>query len=468
MGATPQRLARYYQINTVMGKNTGLVDISSVSPTKIMGAAIRDMGKPSPDLKKAFIRAIDDGIVDPKMVEEFVGENAKTVRNLRDVLKGDEGFYKWAKEMGRTLANNSEKFSRGASFTMGYNVGRDFLRLNGDELYNFASQFTARTNFLYSTADRARLMTGTLGQTFGLFKNWGMHQLGNMIVYTSEGALRGNMKPLFYMMGTNAVIGGVGSLPFYGAADSLSRLLSDDTLMQNIYEGSSWVGAPQQASDMFMYGMPAFAGLTVQSRVTPLGNEFARDVSFQMQSATFDRMKYLSGAIGDSVDKWANTGVTPFTTERDRLQWYRALLPRTMYRALSLTENNSIQSMRNGNALTSPMNTPYAMAYTLGISPVSVAKENELADEVWRDNNMRKKMVGDLGELWLHSYELPMKERQELRQNIHKQIWTSGVDFTSVIASAHALRRNREEPSLDRRYSDQATRLKHEVVLGTR
>ena len=467
MGATPKQLSRYYQINTVMGPETGINAVSSISPMRMMSAALKDMGKPSADLKKAFYRAIDEGVVDPKMVEEFIGETSKTVKSVKEVLQGDAGFLKWLRESGRFMANQSEKFTRGVSFTMGYNVGKDFLRLQGDDLYNFATQFTARTNFLYSTADRAKLMTGSVGQTFGLFKNWGMHQLGNMLVYGGEAALRGNVKPLVYMMGTNAVIGGVGSLPFYGAADSISRLLSDESLLQNIYEGSGWVGTPDEVTDTFMYGLPAFAGLTVQSRVTPLGNEFARDVSFQMQSATFDRMKYLTGAIGDSVDRWVKTGVFPLTTEKDRLQWYRALLPRTMYRSLSLTENRSIQSMRNGNSLTSPLNMPYAASYMLGLSPISVAKENELADHVWKDNAYRKELTTQLGELWLEASKVSVEEGRKIRSMVIKRAVEAGIDLSSVYLSSATQQRNAEGSSLERRSKDYSTISVNNMILRT-
>lgn len=460
--APPQALARYYSHSLVANTTGRLESVRALDPVRILNRALRSMGSPDDELRSAFRWAEEFGHIDPKYVEEFVGQNARTVKNWRSILSSQGGFLEFGKELSKFLPGVSEKFTRGVSFATGYHVGKDFFGLSGERLWDFAAQFTARTNFLYSVGDRPRIITGSVGTLFGLFKNWGMHQVGNMMVYAGEGVARRNWSPLMWMMGGTAAMGGLGALPFYGAADSFSKLVSDDPITENLYEAMGLVGTPDAVEDSVMYGLPAFLGISLQGRVAPTGNQIVRDVDFLFRSATLDRMGALTDALGQSISHWRNTGQNPLYNERQRLMWYRALLPRTLYRAMSFTEEKGLQSLRTGNSLTDPASLPQRASFFFGLTPLEFEKTLDLQNELWADQTKRKAMISSYGAAWAEATK--RGDAQELIFLMKRAI-EDGVSPDSILRSADGFTRKAEGAQIDRQF-DAYQVLRRREILG--
>ena len=264
MSAEAPTLQRHFSFLPMMGSDSkprgefGFMDMM-----KLVRNSFKEMKNPDEVLRDAFSKGIRDGVVDPKFVEEYAGENAGQIVRLKEVLQGDEGVVDWIKEVSNFLPAVSEKMGRGHTFVTGHMVGRDFFNLEGERLYRFAKEFTEQTMFNYSQADRARVMTAPLGSMFGLFKNWQTHYIASMMEYMGEGVARGNWKPLMWMMGGTSSIGGVAATPLYTIANSASEWMTDESLMTNLYE--SWGGTnPDEmgggAVDALYMGLPAFLG----------------------------------------------------------------------------------------------------------------------------------------------------------------------------------------------------------------
>ena len=118
----------------------------------------------------------------------------------------------------------------------GIKTGRLMGITDTGELGQFAKKFTERTNYLYGQADRAGIMTGPVGGTFGLFKNWMMHYVGNMAEYAGEGFKRNNWTPLLWQQASTFGIGGFAATPLYPLAQTFNDWASDDPLIVNAYE----------------------------------------------------------------------------------------------------------------------------------------------------------------------------------------------------------------------------------------
>ena len=279
MTATPARVARYYSHWPAAGSD-GLAHgaVSSINPLKLMSQSMREMGKPDEVLRHHFQKAGQEGVWDPRMVEEFVGKNAGQILNFKSVLKGDQGYVEWMKNVSEFLPGMSEKFARGNAFAVGHIIGRDFMRLQEDALYTFAKEFTQNTMYLYGASDRARLITGPVGSLFGMFKNWQMHYMSQMLEYTGEAALRGNWKPLLWQTGGTAAVGGVAGTPVWGVADAMSEWMTDKSAMEHLFE--AWPAAGNDftgGSDTIYLGLPALLGVSLQASASAPGSDPARD-----------------------------------------------------------------------------------------------------------------------------------------------------------------------------------------------
>ena len=446
--ALPKSQMRYYSYALAMDAKGAPVTMRHLDPIRILTASIRDMSKPTPELRKAIKWGLERGHIDPKYVEEFVGQDASVLRDWRGMLTGNQGIVTWLDSLSKFMPIQSEKFTRGVSFISGYNVGK-LKGLKDEQLLQFAAEFTARTNFLYGTSDRARVITGSVGTLFGLFKNWGMHQVGNMLTYAGDAALRRNIPPLMWMMGTTGAIGGVGAMPFYGMADSASRAMTDEGLKDNLYDFGGWVGAPTKVMDTFQYGFPALFGIALQGRVAPTGVEVARDVNFLFQSALLDRMGMLTDALGTSLSQWKDTGIHPLANEGNRLKYYRALLPRTLYRAMSFTEENALRSLQTGNALMGPATMSQRASFVLGLNPLEFEKSLEISNDMWQDEKKRSEATSNFGRAWHDA---------EKRQDMKEQLWLlrrmiyDGIPWDSVMRSADAFEENENVGQAERQF----------------
>lgn len=441
--------------------------IGYAEPLKLAWRSIMEMKNPSPELKKAFERAGTAGVWDPRFVEEYVGQSSRIGETFKRVLSGDEGFLRLIENASQIMPAASEKFARGHAFTNGYIIGRDFMGIADEEqLYRFAKEFTENTMFLYSTADRARAITGPFGSAFGLFKNWQMHYISWMLEFAGEGALRGNWLPLLWMTGGTGAAAGVGGLPLYGAADAFSRWASDESLMEHIYD---WFGPGNgkgefvgSFSDAVFMGLPAFFGISLQGSAAAPFADPARDASMLMSLVYWDRMKALGEAAGNAFDAYYATGRHPADSASVRDSLVRAFAPKTMYRAMSSLEGDYIRSMSTGNPRITDLSLAHRLMYVTGLNPVQVERYNQVASELWMEKEKMRAAVQNYGQAYTDAY---FAGNWRETNDIILRAMAEGVDISSVMRSANARISRRQQDVMESQFEPQDIQ-RYMKVLG--
>jgi hypothetical protein len=456
LSAPPARLAKYYSSFLVMGPERVHV-VNHITPMKLMAQAMRDMGKPGDELRAAFTKAQDDMIISPRFIEAFVGETSEAVSGFKEVLKGNQNISNYILSLSEFLPGKSEEFSRGFAFTLGHNVGRDFFGLKGKALYKFASEFTGRTMYNYGTGDRAKVITGSIGTLFGLFKNWSMHYMANFMVYSGEGFLRGNWKPLLWQNAGTFGLAGVGAVPGYGMANSVSKALSDETLMEHMYqlfgyaEPAAGEFVTDRGSDAFFYGLPALFGVTLQGRAAPPGAELIRDVNMFFSMAVVDRMTHFSRTIGAAVDHAKNTGRHPLDSRKITDEFARAVAPRTLYRFIQTSADRGVRSLSTGNMLISPISIPERVFFTFGATPTEIDKAFVINDELFQDQAAARERIASYGSA-IAEARFRKDYRGAMRMLLDAML--EGLPVDSVEKSADARESKMDEPLMERQFED--------------
>ena len=443
--AAPERLTKYYTYWPVAGEKTvdalGMLDMM-----KLTKQSFRELGKPTPMLMKHFERGAVEGVWDPKFVEAFVGESTERA-SLKKVLTGEEPFSNWLEAVATWAPGLTEKFARGHSFSLGHVFFRDVMGITDDEmLYQLTKQFVEKTQFLYSTGDRARIITGPLGSSFGLFKNWVMHQMGWMAEYTGEAVLRGNWKPLGWTMGGTAAIGGIGGLPLYGAIDEMQQHLGNDSLMVQTYD---MFGENETMADAAFYGFPAMLGFSIQNQVAAPFADPWQDASRLMSFAWWDRMNYAGKAMGQAVDHWSATGESPIRDARTRDLMMRAFAPKTLYRSAQGIQDSTLKSMTTGYPVAKDLSLSERLLWSAGGNPTWVEQRFDVARELWKDQDARKASVTKYGKEWASLVE--DQDYQGLRLLIRRAMY-EGVDISSVVKSGKAVLAKGREDMIERQF----------------
>jgi hypothetical protein len=463
----PERGARYYNFFALAGADGRPKGIGgSLSILKVLAQSFKELGNPDKVLRAGFGRAAIEGVWDPRFVEEYVGQKAALKQRFKAALAGEEGYIQFMKGVSEFLPAQSEKFSRGHSFVIGHIIGRDFMGHKGERLYQFAKDFTNNTMYLYGTADRARIITGPVGSLFGMFKNWQMHYMAQMLLYTDEALLKGNWSPLLWQTAGTAALGGVGGLPLYTAADGLSRMFSDKSLMSNIYEafgyGSDDFGS---ASDAIFLGLPAFLGISLQASASAPGSDIARDASMLFSLAHYRRMEAFGKAVGSAIDSATATGKHPIQSQHTRDLFIRATMPKTFYRAASVAEGEALRSLNTGNPVMKNLSLSQRILYSLSLTPQVIDKSFAVNDELWRDQNRRKEAVQRFGRAWAEAQQ--EGNYDELR-NIMFRTMAFGVDISSVLNSARIRLAKGREEQIARQFDPAAAFELSTRVLGRR
>ncbi len=450
--AAPEEIAKYYSYWPVEGMTSrnaiGLLDVS-----KLMKQSFREMGRPDAALRKAFERGAQEGIWDPRFVEMAIGEKSAAVTNLRGVLRGEQSLSDWFAAGADFLPGLTEKFSRAQSFALGHVFFRDILGAKDPEmLYQLTKQFVEKSQFLYSTGDRANIITGPVGSALGLFKNWIMHYIGWMMEYTGEGVLHGNWQPLLWMLGGTTAIGGVAATPLYAAANELSKVFSHKTAMQQLY-GYFNGDKNTDVADSVFYGLPAFFRFSIQNRISMPGTNPGADASQLFSLAYLERMKYVGRTVGAAIDDWTATGQSPVRDPHVRDLFMRAFAPRSIYRLTQATKAGVLRSLSTGNPVLSGMTATQRYMFDLGIDPVAIARNYRAMDELWANQDAMQAEVRKLGTAWADALQ---NGDYGAMDTIITRAVASGVDVGSVLKSAKARLAKGQEDSIQRQFTPQA------------
>lgn len=395
-----QSVLKYYNMVPIVGADglprgaTGTVD-----SWKIMRDGMKLMGSDDKDYLRMVHRASLEGTISPSLAEEMIGANSKMATNLRGVMKGEQGLASFIGSISKALPTMSEKFSRLWAFNQGYLVAnRVFGITDPERAYQVAKRFVERTNYSYSAADRAKVMTGPIGSVFGLYKNWMMHYVGNWMVYADQAISHNQWKPLLWATGAAWTTGGaLGAGPASMLVDGAARLFSDKPTTEAMYE---WFGGRGTASDAAMYGLPGLLGMSLVSSGSAPGSEVIRDMGFLTNLAIWDRAKAAGKFLGNAAESLVATGQTPVTAPLVAENFYRAFAPRSIYRAMAVLEDANMRSLQTGTPLVRDLSFVNRALYTFGLNPVEVDNTLALGRDIWKSNERMKIQVEWLGRRW--------------------------------------------------------------------
>lgn len=458
MNSSPAQLGNSYSHFMAMGSRGPVGTMSVLDPIKFMTGTLKDMRKPDAQQLQMFERALNDRVIDPQIVEEFFGENATKVTDLRKALTSGGGFVSWLEAVSSFLPAQSEKFSRGFAFMAGVRVAKAIGATSDDDIYRFAKQFTTRTGYLYAQADRAAIMTTPAGSFMGLFKNWMMHYMHSMFEYTGEGFARGNWAPLLWQQGSTMALGGLAASPLYNVASAFNNMASNESLMTNAYE---MLG--QEGADSLFYGLPAtFADIALTSQASsPLSNP-VRDATMLFSSVHMDRMAYVQKSMGAAMDYYDATGEHPGTSEEVRRLLVRSFAPKTLYRAVQAFGDSGIESLSNGYPILPDAGMYDRLIYAMGLNPTQVDRTYAVADELYNDQEKRRTLVQASGIALKEAIE----ERNSMEQwRIIQSAIRNGLDVSSVVRSASGRLEAGHQRMLERTFKPENI-AKYRAVLG--
>ena len=442
LGGATDNLSQYSHF--AAGGTRGPIDsLSVLNPLKMQISSMAEMRKPSEGLQSAFKRAENERVIQPRNVEEYVGESATKAADIRKLFTGatkpsDFNFGEWLRAVSEFLPAQSERFSRAHAFTVGYRTARDFLRtaegkkLNQDQMYNFAKEFTEKTMYAYTAADRAKIFTTPLGSSLGLFKNWMMHYIASMGEYTAEGFMRNNWAPLLWQTGSTAALGGLSSTPLYWAADAFSRMWSDKSLFQNAYDQFG------EGGDAVMLGLPAaMTGISMHSQVnSPFANP-VRDAASMFDMVAWDRVKSLSKLAGAAMDNWQATGEHPAHNARVRELMARTFAPKTIYQTMAaMSDPTNIIALGTGYPTLQDVSPAYKMLHGFGFNSVELDRAQAVSQELFKNKEAHRAMITKLGRNWVDART--QGDSQQMAY-IMRQAMMWGIDISSVMKSAKAI-----------------------------
>lgn len=431
--SAPEAVARYYTWMPLEGTKTQ-TGVGVLDMLKLMKESLSRMAKPSEELQSMFLRASEEGVVDPRFAEEYVGEGIRRL-SPKALASGEVGWIDYIKNISEFPIGVTEKFGRGHSFVVGTQTG-ELLGLQGDRLYQFAKDFVRNTMYSYTVADRAKILSGPIGSMFGLFKNWQMHYVGQMAGYFDQGFNYNNWAPLLWQSIGTFGVAGLGGMPLYGAADVASKWMTDKSLMLNMY--NAFGGGDDNNTlldDGIFYGLPGFLKLSLQGSTAAPLSDATRDFSMFFSFAVADRAKALQNAVGDAIDTWNLTGRHPFDNPQVRDEFIRALGPKSLYRTMQVIEDESLRSLTTGYPITKNLDMWQRFMYATGFTPVEVDRAYRASDELWRDQNERTKMVQALGEQY---YRAQTQHDRVTQQYLLNRAVALGLSSSSVLKSASA------------------------------
>jgi hypothetical protein len=380
-GGAPDQLAKIMHIGPEFtgGKVSGIA--SFVAPLKILTEATKLLRKAPDDLSEFIARASDDGIFHQGPIDEWIGAKSKAQLTLSDAYK-EGGLPAFLRKGSRYMSEESEKFSRLIAFNSAYILGKDMFQLEGDKLYRFMVRANEVTMYGYKTVDRSRLFTGPIGSTLGLFKNWQMHFIGNMLQYSGLAASGKQFAPLMWQLGSATAIGGLGATPLVLAADGLAKW-HDGSESSFEWLKQRW-GNDSDLDDAIFYGLPAFGGISFQSSASLPGTDVMQDAKNLFSFAVYSRMKALGGSVAEGMAYDQATGNGMFGDPNIRDKFLGAVMPRAFARVLQTTEGDYIKSMHNGYPQVNEVSVSGRLLTAAGMNATEVMEYQTMGNKLFK------------------------------------------------------------------------------------
>lgn len=435
------RAMALYDFHFTLGQNGVQGAVASLSPLKLARAAFRDLMNPNSEQMGFFRQAVREGVLAPKMYDDYLGETHGVFTSVRAMMRGEEPISNGLRAiagLNSAVPIKVEEMTRAHTFMTGLRMG-EVVGLQGEARYQFAKQFSHQTMYGYSQADRPRLFTGPMGMVFGLFKNWMFHYASDFLMYGRE-TLRGNYQGLLWATTGTAAIGGIGGVPLYALVDSFQKMFTNRPIMEELYGATG-----ENVGDALFYGVPGMLGISLQGSASAPFNDPVRDITFLTNVAALQRAQRIGTLLGEGWSMWARGGINPLESDRTWDLASYALGPRTFYKAMAQVEDGALRSIRNGRPIIEGITPLEAGLNTIGLTPTRIARAWEASESLWNDQSARRARTSQYAEVFYQAQQ--MGDSRAMGDVIARAV-ESQVDLSAVMQGAMLRQRNQLLPQM--------------------
>ena len=422
------------------------------APLRLMSAAARSMARPTAAEADDLARAVSEGLISPRVLDEFGGSVGKFGQSIAEGFgKGSDigdrsanALLNALKYMGTVPAARVEELTRAYAFLAGRHIAEARGIIDTEQMYQVAKRFTNRTMYQYAVQDRAKIFNGPAGSAFGLFKNWLFQNVNDWSLYGHEAYRRGNIAPLMWAMSGNAAIAGVGGTSVFGVADGLTRMFSDRGLMQHIYEAFGNGPDGNNMTDALYFGLPGLLGVSLQNQLSAPGSDPQQDINFLFNFVALRRAQKIGTLANYFVNEWRATG-NPLASDRTWDMMNYAMGPRVFYKLMTEVEDGALRSIRDGRPITNLINEGDRWMNALGLQPTRIARAYEASTELFSRREDQRAATSRLGEAYARAIE---RQDQEAMRFILRRAIETNTDISAVARSAATRVRRQATPVL--------------------
>lgn len=123
----------------------------------------------------------------------------------------------------------------------------------------------------------------------------------------------------------------------------------------------------------------------------------------------------------------------------------KAVAPRTLYRAMSLTQDNAIKSMTTGYRTLDNVSLGSGALYAVGFNPVELDKTYAAYEAVRKDQRAKQLLTAEFGDQLAQAWE---SGDDVMATRIFTRALATGVDTSSILRSAKSRMERGEETQL--------------------
>lgn len=435
--APEETLRKFYTMVPLGGAVEGSLrgSVGMLDPFKLMRQGFREMRNPGENVRAAIKEAADRGKLFANLEQELLGPDSTMGQGIKKAWE-DGGLVGGMKYLSDFLPRKAEDQARLLALTTGVKVAEDVLRLTDQkQIVRFATEFLDRTMYNYANYARSQIFQGPMGSMFGLFKNWTMNYMHWMGEYAGL-AMKGEMAPLMWMLGSTGAIAGLGGTAISGLADPFVKMATGKGVFENIH--SMFDPEDQMYADGIYHGLPGLFGYTLQASAGMPGADPARDASMLYNFALLDRAKALGSAVGGAIDNLGVTGAHPAADPQVRDQLIKAFAPRSIQRAMQMRGDGYVTSMTTGQPIAKLRGVEQA-AYLMGFTPRQVADNYQIANILFSEKEKRKSALAAYAKMYIEAQN--EGDGQAMGATVRMAL-TQGLSYDSLIRSVK-MRRER-------------------------
>lgn len=442
----PQALQWAYDGVPLISKSGKGMVVNTLSPMKIMWESMKLMSKPGlePGFKEFMDWGIREGILSPRFIESYIGENSGQALALKEAFK-QKDFAGMIKGLATTIPTYSEQASRAYAMTVGYKYFNSMAKagmLGKEQVYQAAKKFTENTMFQFAASDRARILQGPVGSAWGLFKNWTMHYVGWQMQYLEAGLKHNAWKPYLYSNLATSMLGGLGSSEIGATMERFTEAYAGDKMSNLLYD--RW--GDTVGSQMLLYGLPGAFGLSLQSQVNSPFRDPGEEAQRFMGFVYGNRLKALWDSVDQAVDYYATTGKNPAGDLGFQQSILRALAPKMIYRSSQVVGNTLYSgSTRTKLADLTPLE---ALAYQyFNLPSARIDQAFQISKDIWQDKDKRSKLTSSYSDVMADAMQAG---DGTLMYRIIERALVDGVDIGGMVDGAQSKLQNRYMTPLER------------------